>query len=611
MKLSIIIPAYNEEQNIQKALEKISSFLKKKRYDYEIIVSEDGSSDTTLTLAQDFAKSNKNIKVLHSAKRLGKGGGIMRGFKAANGEIIAFMDADLSSGPSELEKVINAVREGNDIAVASRNMKGSRITNNRPILRKIAAKGMNILVNSMFGLDLSDTQCGLKALSRNAMEKILPKMTRTGFEFDVELLLRAKNLGMKIKEVPIIWSHQQRTSKVSSLPIRVTKQIGKGIFELWLKNSFNRYDLFFVFFLMLYISVAIPFLGKFIDPDEGTHLAIAAFYFNLFKDFAHHATFSFSKIYNYSISYLVHYPKLSLYYPPGFHFTIAIFSYIFGLSSFTGATAGLTFGILTTLAVYYFGRRFINRRTGIVAAIIFAIVPQVFYLSTKAMLDLTYIFFFLISLSFYLFALESGKTRLFIYAGIIMAIGFLFKQNIVLLVPSILLYTLAVNRKLLKRVLLSITISAIIILPYLFLVYKLGLISIMLQSSLGVGSSAEFARPQFTTLAGWLFYPKQLGDIYLSYPVFIASFLALIYYSWKKREILAATSHMVLHNIPVLCVHSEQGRKIHSSRTSGSDIPTFVLYQQTVQKAVSTGFRNRHVAYSVHLLCRLGPIVIL
>jgi len=536
MKLSVIIPAHNESQNILNALEKISSFLNKKRYDYEIIVSEDGSTDNTFQLSKDYAKHNRRVKALHSRKRLGKGGGILHGFKKARGDIIAFIDADLSSGPTELEKVVKAVEQGNDVAIASRHMKQSKIIRDRPFLRRIAAKGMNFLVNSMFGFSISDTQCGLKAFSRKAWEKILPQMTKSGFEFDVELLLRAKNLGMKIKEVPIVWTHQQKTSKISGLPFGVTKQIGTGIFDLWLKNYFNRFDLFFFLFLAFFIAIAIPFLGTYIDPDEGTHLTIAAFYYNLFRDLISHPTISFTKIYNYSISYLVHYPKLSLYYPPAFHSIVATFSYLFGLSAFTGAATGLLFGILTILAVYYFGRKFLDKKTGIVAAILFTLIPQVFYLSIKAMLDLTYIFFFFLSLAFYLFALKSGKTRHFIYVGIILAIGFFFKQNIILLAPVVLIYTFFISKKSLKQVLISFVLSAIIVAPYIFAVYKLGLVSIMLKSSLGFGSSAVQTRPQFNTLAGWLFYPKQLGEIYFSYPIFIVAFGTLLYYAWKKEK---------------------------------------------------------------------------
>jgi len=535
MKLSVIIPAHNEGRNILNALQKLTSFLSRKNQDYEIIVSEDGSTDDTLSVAEKFAKENRRVKILHSGKRLGKGGGVLRGFREAKGEIVAFIDADLSAGPSELEKVVDAIKGGNDVAIASRHMKKSRIIKDRPLLRRLAAKGINVIANTMFDLSVSDTQCGLKALSRDALDRILPKMKATGFEFDIELLLHAKKLGMKIKEVPIAWEHRQNTSKISGLPVKTIGKIGPSILRMWLRNSFGMSDVFFFLFIALFIAAAVPFLGNYIDPDEGTHMVIAAFYSNLFRDLLSHPTLSFFKIYNYAIAYLVHYPKLSLYYPPAFHSIIAVLSYVFGLSPFIGASTGLIFGVLTAIAVYYFGGKFVSRKTGIVAAVLFIIVPQVLYLSVKAMLDLTYMLFFILSLALYLVAIRTGSRRTFVYAAVVLALGFMFKQNIVLLSPIIFLYTLATNRKYLPHVVLSLALSAAILAPYILAVYKLGLISVMLQSSLGLEGYVT-NNLQFNTLAGWLFYPSQLGSIYFSFPVFIAAFAALIYYSWKREK---------------------------------------------------------------------------
>jgi len=535
MKISVIIPAHNEEHNIFNALKNISSFLEKKHYDYEIIVSEDGSTDNTVEVARKFSKKNKKVNVIHSKKRLGKGGGILKGFKESDGDIVAFIDADLSSGPAELEKIVNAVRDGNDVAIASRNMKQSKIVKDRPFLRRIAAKGINILANSMFDLSVSDTQCGLKALSRDALKKILPQMTRNGFEFDIELLLRAKNFGMKIKEVPIIWEHKQETAKISGFPARTATKTGIGLLNLWIKNSFNRNDLFFFLFLALFIAFASTFLGTSIGADEGTHLSIISFFYDFFRDYFSHPVLSFSKIYDYTIAYLVHYTKISLYYPPGFYVIATFITYFFGLSSVTGAATGLLFGVATTLIVYYFGRRFVDKKTGIIAAVLFAVIPQIFYLSIKAMLDISYLLFFLLSMIFYLFALKSGKTRHFIYAGLFLAIGFFFKQNVIFVVPIIFLYTLFTNKKYLRKIFISFILAALIVSPYLFVFYKVGLLSVMLKSSI-IWAGYDQHDPQFNTIEGWLYYPKQLGENYLSYPVFIAVILSLAYYIVRKEK---------------------------------------------------------------------------
>lgn len=535
MKLSVIIPAHNEESNITNALEKISAYLNKKHFDYEIIVSEDGSNDNTLQIANEFAINNKRVSVIHSTKRLGKGGGILNGFKHSHGDIAAFIDADLSSGPNELGKVIEAVKSGNDVAIASRSMRQSKIIKDRPLVRKIAAKGMNFLVNRMFDLSISDTQCGLKAFKRETLQKILPKITKKGFEFDVELLLLAKGAGMKIKEVPIVWEHKQETAKISSLPFSPALKISLGLFNLWSKKSFNKYDMFFFLFLAFFVAFASMFLGKSIGADEGTHLAITAFFYNFIHDYLRNPTISFSKIYNYTIYYLVRYPKLSLYYPPGFYVTAALISYIFGLTDVVAAATGLIFGVLTILCVYYFGRKFIDRKTGIIAAIIFSLIPIVFDLSVRAMLDLSYLMFFMLSLIFYLFAFHTGKAKHFIYAALLFAIGFMFKQNILILGPIIFIYALITSRKHILPVLLSFLIVAILIAPYMIFAYKSGLLAVMLKSSLRV-TGYDLSSPQFTTIRGWLYYPQQLAMNYLSYPVLIAAVVSLAYYSFKKEK---------------------------------------------------------------------------
>jgi len=535
MKISVIIPVHNEQANILDALEKISFFLERKYSDYEIIVSEDGSKDNTLKIAQEFAKKNKKIKVIHSSRKLGKGGGIIQGLKKSHGEIIAFIDADLSSGTMELEKVVNAVSTGCDIAIGSRNMKQSKIIKDRPVIRKIAAKAMNMITSTMFGLSVSDTQCGLKAINRKSLDKILPSLTKTGFEFDVELLLRAKQMDMKIKEVPITWEHRQETSKISSLPLRIAGKMGGNLIDLWIRSFFDKSDLFFFLYLLAFAAIASMFLGTSIGADEGTHLTIGAFFARFIHDYLQHPTLSFSKIYNYAISYLVHYPKLSLYYPPGFYLSFVLLSKSLGLTAFSGAFIGLIFGVATVLAVYYFGRKFIDKKTGIIAAILFSIVPIIFDLSTRAMLDIPYLLFFILSLITYLNALKSGKFRHFIYASVLFSIGFMFKQNILFLGPAVFLYCILLERKHLTKLLASFLIVALLISPYVLFLYKSGLLAVMLKSSLRV-TGFDLTSPQFTTIQGWLFYPQQLGEIYLSYPLFFAAIISLMYYSWKKEK---------------------------------------------------------------------------
>lgn len=229
VKLSIVIPAHNEEPRISRCLEKVAEFLKGKR-DVEVVISEDGSADRTLEIARSFAKRDGRIRILHSERRLGKGGGLIRGLKAARGENVVFMDADCAVEPLEIPKLLDGLEKA-DLATGSRTIRDSIIVKQSPLLRQIAGTSFNLLVNLLFGLHSSDTQCGFKAMRKPALQAILPSLKRTGFETDVEMLVAAKRLGLKVVEVPIRWRH------VEGSKVNVFKESAKmfsGVLRLWL-----------------------------------------------------------------------------------------------------------------------------------------------------------------------------------------------------------------------------------------------------------------------------------------------------------------------------------------------------------------------------------------
>lgn len=230
VELSIVIPAHNEEGRILDCLEKVS-----RKFSWsEIIVSEDGSSDRTVEIVKSFHKKNrnkngKNVRLLTSEKKLGKGGGLIRGLLAARGKKIVFMDADCSVLPDEIPRLIDALDDA-DIAIGSRAMTGARILVQPPISRRITGRVFNTLVNLMFGLRCSDTQCGFKALTRNAVKKIIPGLVSRGFEVDVEILGRAKKMGLRVAEVPVDWSYRG-DSKVNVM--RESVLMLAGILRIW------------------------------------------------------------------------------------------------------------------------------------------------------------------------------------------------------------------------------------------------------------------------------------------------------------------------------------------------------------------------------------------
>lgn len=178
--------------------------------DYEIIVICDGH-DSTAEIVKKMAEKCTRIKLFEFSSRLGKGGATIEGFKKSNKKILGFVDADGAVSPYQFEKLLSELKNY-DCAIASRRVKDSQILKRQPLKREVLSKIFNIIVNRLFDLKIKDTQCGAKVFKREVVDRVLPKLKSTGFEFDVELLWRIKNEGFSIKEVPITWQHTDESS---------------------------------------------------------------------------------------------------------------------------------------------------------------------------------------------------------------------------------------------------------------------------------------------------------------------------------------------------------------------------------------------------------------
>ena len=228
MKLSIIIPAYNEEKRIETTLENL---VERFNESCEILVVSE-STDKTDDVVIKFSKTAPFVKLITSHKRLGKGGAFKKGVGNSHGEIVMLLDSDLPVFVSDVENVVSSIGEV-DVAVASREIEGTRILVYPPLVRVFAGKVFAKLVNVLFNLHVKDPQCGCKAFKKEVLEKVLPTVESNGFEFDAELLVRCKKMGYKIKEIPVNWSYKP-DSKVNLL--RDTINMGKGVLKLWLKT---------------------------------------------------------------------------------------------------------------------------------------------------------------------------------------------------------------------------------------------------------------------------------------------------------------------------------------------------------------------------------------
>ncbi len=225
--ISIVIPAYNEEARIESVTKNFCDYFPGQ----EIIAVCNGCSDNTEHILNTLHSRYPQIQILVFPDKLGKGGAIIEGFKAAQGERIGFADADDSVAPSEIKKLFDALDDADGV-IASRQLDTSQIIVKQTLIRRIASRVFNILVRLIFNLDFKDTQCGAKVFRKDAIKAVLPSLSTRGFEFDVELLWKLKKRGYKIKEFPVVWKHSKGSTfsltnapgmLVSLLKIRLSK----------------------------------------------------------------------------------------------------------------------------------------------------------------------------------------------------------------------------------------------------------------------------------------------------------------------------------------------------------------------------------------------------
>lgn len=205
--LSIVIPAYNESARIVKTLENILSYLKDKKFETELIVVDDGSSDATKAIVEKF--SERGIRLISNGTNHGKGYAVKRGMLAAKGDWILFTDADLSTPIEELDRFLEL--HDYDILIASRALRDSRIITHQPFYREFGGKLINFFVQLIALPGIKDTQCGFKLFRKNCAQKIFARQTLNGWGFDAEILFIAKRLGCRILELPVLWKNDPDT----------------------------------------------------------------------------------------------------------------------------------------------------------------------------------------------------------------------------------------------------------------------------------------------------------------------------------------------------------------------------------------------------------------
>ena len=210
--LSIVIPAYNEENRLPASLDRVLSWMGSRQLGFsEVIVVDDGSTDATSAVAAD----RRRIRLLKNPGNRGKGYAVRNGMLAALGEWVLYSDADLSTPIEEVDTLYcAALKSGASIAIGSRAIDRSKVTVHQSALREWSGRAFNLAMRTITGLRFHDTQCGFKLYRHDAAQTVFSAQKLDGFSFDVEDLYIARRAGLKAVEVPVRWANVEGT-KVS------------------------------------------------------------------------------------------------------------------------------------------------------------------------------------------------------------------------------------------------------------------------------------------------------------------------------------------------------------------------------------------------------------
>ena len=212
--LSVVVPAYNEEERLPRTLDRLKEYYDAQPYDYDVAVVSDGSKDRTADIAHEFARANGRFRLISYPDNQGKGYAVRKGMLEATGDLILFCDADLATPQEETEKLLERMNRGADVAIGSRPLQASNLEVRQPWYREMLGRSFNLAVQTIGIRGIDDTQCGFKMFTAAANKDIFSRCKLNGFGFDFEALMVARDLGYRIDEVPIRWRHQEGSKVV-------------------------------------------------------------------------------------------------------------------------------------------------------------------------------------------------------------------------------------------------------------------------------------------------------------------------------------------------------------------------------------------------------------
>jgi glycosyltransferase involved in cell wall biosynthesis len=214
VQVSVVIPAYNEEGRIGRALQAYLDYYRPRYGEaFELLVVLNGCTDRTEEVVESFRSQHSQLSCLTYLRPLGKGGAVLEGLRRARGQRLAFVDADNMVGPQGVARLLDALDQ-HEVAIGARWGLGPPAEEDRPFLRRFSSRLLTLWNRLFLGLPYPDTQCGAKALRREAAQRLAEEVTEKGWAFDIDLLACAERRGYRVAQVPVSWHHVPYDSKV-------------------------------------------------------------------------------------------------------------------------------------------------------------------------------------------------------------------------------------------------------------------------------------------------------------------------------------------------------------------------------------------------------------
>ncbi|HVN84174.1 MAG TPA: dolichyl-phosphate beta-glucosyltransferase [Candidatus Binatia bacterium] len=236
MKISVVVPVYNEARRILPSLEQIFPYMDARHPDYEVVVVDDGSTDDTVALVRRHFGQRPQLRQVSYGGNRGKGYAVRYGAEQATGDVVLFSDADLSTPIEELDKLLPLAEQGYDLVMGTRAHPEADIRIRQPFYREYGGKLFNVFIRMLLLPDFRDTQCGFKLFRRTAMMPILRRQRIDRFAFDVELVYLAHQAGLKIADVPVVWMNSPETKMGASGIARAVLDV----LRIWVRHLSGR-----------------------------------------------------------------------------------------------------------------------------------------------------------------------------------------------------------------------------------------------------------------------------------------------------------------------------------------------------------------------------------